>query len=485
VTLAAPALRRNGGGGLEVAIGIGALLATLAVALVSPAADDPTVLLLVITAVGLCVAWQARTALYVMFGFVLLFESDNADKLMAPGSLLNGTIGKASGASGFVATPLEILLLLTVLIWLVKGLASRSLGLRGGQLGLATGLFTIGLAAGLVHGLAAGGDPYLALWESRWLFYIPICYFLAASVIRTTSHLRALMAMAVAAIGLFAIEGAYRRLALIDTGVLQVSPESWFSHESVIFLVALVMIVVGLFAFGAPARHRTVGLVIGLIALYTLFASERRAGIIALLVAFAVASVVFLVVKRKAFFLISLPIALAFSAYLPVFWNNTGTFGQPARAIRSLSAPDARDASSNFARDLELINVQATIASDPLFGVGFGRPFLTVVATPDISWFALWDYEAHRNVLWVWLKTGAGGFIAFLFLVGSALAVATNQLRVATRPTVRLFALFALAGVVATLVFSYVDLGLTSGRVTLFLGVVLGTLGVLDRIEDG
>jgi len=483
--VAAPALTRGNGGALEVAVGVGALLATLAVAVVTPDASDPTVLLLIIAVVGLCVAWQARTALYVMFGFVLLFESDNADKLMAPGSLLNGTIGKSSGASGLVATPLEILLLLTVLIWLVKGLAGRSLGLRGGQLGLATGLFTIALAAGLIHGLAAGGDPYLALWESRWLFYIPICYFLTASVIRTTRHLRALIAMAVAAIGLFAIEGAYRRLALIDTGALQVSPESWYSHESVIFLVALIMIVVGLFAFGAPARQRFVGLVIGLIALYTLFASERRAGIIALLVAFAVASIVFLVVKRKAFFLISLPIALAFGAYLPIFWNNTGTFGQPARAIRSLSAPDARDASSNFARDLELINVQATIASDPLFGVGFGRPFLTVVATPDISWFVLWNYEAHRNVLWVWLKTGAGGFIAFLFLVGSALAVAANQLKVATRPTVRLFALFALSAVVATLVFSYVDLGLTSGRVTLFLGVILGTLGVLDRIEDG
>ncbi len=484
--VAVPALRRSNGGRLEIAIGIGALVATLTVALVSSTTTDPTALLLVITAVGLCVAWQARIALYVMFGFVLLFESDNADPLMAPGSLLNGTLGKSSGASGFVATPLEILLLLTVLIWLVKGLAGRNVGLRGGRLALPIALFTVALAAGLVRGLAAGGDPYLALWESRWLFYIPICYFLAAGLIRTTGQLHALMAMALVAIGLFAIEGAYRRIALINPGILTLSPESWYSHESVIFLVALIMLVVAQQAFGAPVRQRAIGLVVAPIALYTLLASERRAGVIALLVAFAVTSLVFLVTKRRAFLLMSLPVALAFSAYLPVFWNSTGILGQPARAIRSLSAPDARDASSNLARDLELINVQATIAADPLLGVGFGQPFLSVVATPDISWFTLWNYEAHRNVLWIWLKTGAIGFAAFLFLVGSALALAANHVKASTRrPSVRLFALFALSGVVATLVFSYVDLGLTSGRVTLFLGVILGTLGVLDRIEDG
>jgi hypothetical protein len=479
-----PALSRRSGSGLEIAIGIVAVLATLAVGLVGSSTADPTVLLVVIAAIGLGVAWQGRIALYVMFGFVLLFESDNADPLMAPGSLLNGTLGKSSGASGFVATPLEILLLLTILIWLVKGLASRNLGLRGGQLGVAMGLFAVALAAGLVRGLVAGGDPYLVLWESRWLFYIPICYFLAASLIRTTGQLQALMTMALVAIGLFAIEGAYRRVALIDTGVLAVSPESWYSHESVIFLTALIMLVVGQQAFGTPARQRLIGLVVGPTALYTLLASERRAGVIALLVAFAVASLVLLVAKRRAFLLMSLPVALAFGAYLPVFWNNTGILGQPARAIRSLSAPDARDASSNLARDLELINVTATIEADPLLGVGFGRPFLTVVATPDISWFTLWNYEAHRNVLWIWLKTGAGGFVAFLFLIGSALALGATHVKASKRPTVRLFALFALCGVVATLVFSYVDLGLTSGRVTLFIGVVLGTLGVLDRIED-
>ena len=38
--------------------------------------------------------------------------------------------------------------------------------------------------------------------------------------------------------------------------------------------------------------------------------------------------------------------------------------------------------------------------------------------------------------------------------------------------------------IVISLVFTYVDLGLTSNRVPLILGVILGTVGVLDRIKD-
>src|SRR3712207_7360894 len=50
-------------------------------------------------------------------------------------------------------------------------------------------------------------------------------------------------------------------------------------------------------------------------------------------------------------------------------------------------------------------------------------------------------------------------------------------------PTLMIFTYLAIASVVTSLVFCYVDLGLTNGRVTAFLGVVLGVLAVLRRIE--
>ena len=61
----------------------------------------------------------------------------------------------------------------------------------------------------------------------------------------------------------------------------------------------------------------------------------------------------------KAFFIIGGTLLVVGAVYLPLFWNNVGLLGQPARAIRSISQPDERDAASNLYRDIEKINVQA------------------------------------------------------------------------------------------------------------------------------
>ena len=116
-----------------------------------------------------------------------------------------------------------------------------------------------------------------------------------------------------------------------------------------------------------------------------------------------------------------------------------------------------------------------------MLGVGFGNPYLLVVAIPDISWFPFWQHETHHNVLWVWLKTGAIGFIIFLVLMGSGVARATFLTRVLRDPTARSLAMLTLSVVVMSLVFSYVDLGLTISRLPVLLGTTLGTLAVLDR----
>jgi hypothetical protein len=46
------------------------------------------------------------------------------------------------------------------------------------------------------------------------------------------------------------------------------------------------------------------------------------------------------------------------------------------------------------------------------------------------------------------------------------------------------FAYLALASLVVTLIYCYVDLGLTNGRVTVFMGVMLGALAVLRKIDQ-
>ena len=432
----------------------------------------------------LAIAWRPRIGLYVVFALVLLFEPGGPDQLMQPGLYFLGTgIGTAFHISGTLVTPLELLLVLTFVVWLAKGVARRELDMRAGRLGWLVVLFALMLVVGLAWGTATGGDTYVAFWESRALSYAVICFFLAANTIRTRGHVRTLMGLTLLSTGAFAIEGAYRKIALLSPGELDVAQEFAFAHDSSIFLAVVILLVLAQAVFGAPRWQRLVGLGLLPIALFTLFASQRRAGIMGLLIAFLALAVVMAITHRKAFFLLIVPLLFSLAVYLPLFWNNTGTIGQPARAVRSLISPDPRDASSNEYRDLEAINVRATIDSSPLMGVGFGREFQFVVPLPDLSFWQFWHYEPHHNILWVWLKTGAIGFIAFWTLIGTALALAAHHARRLHTPELRSFALLSIAAVVAAMVFSYVDLGLTSGRVTVFLGTTLGVLSVLPRID--
>jgi hypothetical protein len=430
------------------------------------------------------IAWRPFVGLCVAFGLVLIFEAGGADQIMLPGFYLHGGLGSTVGLTGVIASPVELLLVLMFSIWAAQRLAHRKLDFRGGTLGRPMFAFLLAMVFGLVRGIAGGGDINIALWESRFLFYMFICYLVAANTIRSRRQLNALITISIICTGLFAIEGAYRRLALIDTGKLGVVPEFAYSHEDVIFLGALLLLVLAQWVYGGTFWQKLLGLVFFPIAGFTLLAMERRSGYIAVIIGFLAYALVFLIAHRKAFFLIAVPVIIGGAIYLPLFWNNTTLLGQPARAVRSLSQPDPRDASSNLYRVLELINVRSTIHSNPLLGVGFGRPFDFVVGLPDLSWWPFWRYEPHHNILWVWLKLGPAGFIIFFTLMGCAIAQCGRAVRKLPQRESRVFALLTLSGIVMTLVFCYVDLGLVSGRVTVFLGTTLGALSVLHQLTD-
>jgi hypothetical protein len=460
------------------------ILASLGFARLVLQFDLTAVVFLLIAMVLVAIAWQPRVGLYVAFGLVLLFEAGGADPLMLPGRYLNWGLQSTLGLTGFIVSPLELLLLLAFGSWLVMSITTPGADFRGGRLFWPMLLFVIALVMGMARGALGEGDLTIGFWEVRALVALAISYFLATNMIRTRRHVGALTAIALVAISLSAVEGAYRRVALIDTGALGVAKEFAYAHDTVIFLGTLLLLVLAQLAFGAPHWQRVFGLLLVPVAIFTLLATERRAGYIAVLVAFLGFTLVFLVVHRKVCFLITLPLLVGFSIYLPLFWNNTGLMGQPARAVRSMSEPDPRDAASNLYRDLEKINVRATIHAEPLLGVGFGREFLFAVDLPSLAWWPFWHYEPHHNILWVWLKTGAIGFILFWVLMGTAVARAAFLVKTLRERETRVFALLSLGGIITTLVFCYVDLGLVDSRVTIFLGTVLGTLAVLDQVHE-
>jgi hypothetical protein len=463
---------------------VAAVLATPLLAVLVLLYQILPVVLLVPWVVVASVAWRPRLGLVTALGLVMAFEYQSPDKLMAPGQYMFGSPQGTLGLPGFIATPLELLLIVTLLVWLAQGVVSHRIDFRGGHFVRPVLLFLGALIFGLIRGALAGGNMQVAMWESRFLFYTVICYFVAANTVRTRAHVQHLTTVMLLAAGFFAVEGAYRRVALIDTGALGVIKEFAFSHDSPVFLAVLLVLILAQLTFGGPAWQRVLGPLLFAVGGFTLLASERRAGQIGLIISLAAFAIVLLGADRKRFMFVAVPILLVGAVYFPVFWNASGIIGQPARAVRSISNPDPRDASSNLARELEKINVRVTIEHNPVFGVGFGRPYELVTWQPDISFFPFWNYEPHHNILWLWLKLGIGGFLIFFVLMVSGVARAAHYVKSLHAPQLRVFALVSLAAIMSSLVLSYVDLGLTQSRIPVLLGTVLGTLGVLDRVQD-
>ncbi len=430
------------------------------------------------------VVFQPRFGVYLMLAIVLPFEGGERDNpLQAIGYFVYASPQSTLQWSGAILTPLEVLLLVACTAWLGQAAIRRQLDFRGGSLGVPMLLFSSVLVFAMARGLMGGADFNIVMWESRFLVAMVLCYLVAANTIRSIVHIKAVLALVVVAVGLGGLEAIWRKFVLADAGLLGSVREFWFSHEDVVMWALIIFIVLGRFAFGGSRWQQIVGLPLVFATAFAMLLSERRAGYIAVMIAFLAFSIVLFIARRKAFWTLCLPILLAGAIYLPLFWTNTGTFGQPARAVRSITDPDPRDASSNAFRDLEAINVRATIQSDPLLGIGFGRPFLQVVQVPNISFFEFWNLEAHHNVLWLWMKSGALGFITFFMVMLGGIARSAWIVKNFNEPDFRVVAMLTLCAIIMSLVFSYVDLGLTGSRIPMMLGILLGATAVVPHIR--
>jgi hypothetical protein len=423
----------------------------------------------------------ARAILKGVFVAVIMFESMTADPILDLGTYLHRGLESWTPIP-LVATPLELLLICGVIAALAAAVAAPASSAPA-KLGWPVGLFGVCLALGVVRGALGGGDMYIGLWEVRYLAYVPAAFVIARLCLRTVDHVFGLLGAGLAAAGLFAVEGVYRKITLINTGLLGVIPERYFEHDDVIFLATFLIFAFSMFVFRVPGRMRLLGMLVASPLLLVLLASNRRSGVVVLLIGVLVVALVLLVINRRAFVTAVIPGLTALTLFLALTWNAGGLLGQPARALRSLYEPDARDAASNVYRAIETYDISATLHDEPLLAVGFGREFRMAIQLPDLSWWPFWHFETHNNVLWIWLKTGVCGYVMFWILIGTAISRAAFSARRLIDPRLRSAALFCLVALVGVVVYGWVDLAFVSGRTTVLLGTVLGIIAVLDRLD--
>src|SRR5262249_41094509 len=161
--------------------------------------------------------------------------------------------------------------------------------------------------------------------------------------------------------------------------------------------------------------------------------------------------------RRKQIVTFALSFSFATAIYLPLAWNASGPWALPARAIRSRSDPNQRDAGSDYYRLAENANLKLTRDTSPWYGIGYGKPFIEFSALPKVTTGFL-KYLPHNSILWIWMRIGHLGFFMFLMLVASVLIKGPQILKEVRDPLVQTAGILGLLMLLMLFTFGEFDL---------------------------
>ena len=261
-----------------------------------PNVKPPTILMLG-TALFIClvvpvVIWNyPRAGLYALFAATTLFPADprsnNTHKLTTgvPFFLNFNNIGEQyhiGGLAPFKFSPAELLIVLTLLAFLIRGITRRDLHFRRGPFLFVLLPFAATTTMGYLHGVAAGGDPIMALWEARAQFYPLFVYLVGVNLITERKHVEQLLWIAFIGLSLKSLEGivSYFQLGgvITDQGILD--------HEDSLILNVIPFLMLYLKMNGGSVKMVRYGMLFLPAVAFVMLENQRRAGIAAFVLAF-------------------------------------------------------------------------------------------------------------------------------------------------------------------------------------------------------
>ncbi|MDJ0770833.1 MAG: O-antigen ligase family protein [Ilumatobacter sp.] len=376
-------------------------------------------------------------------------------------------------ADALTISPLDITLIVGFAVTTVTHYARTGRLVDPSPLTLPILVVTMFVVLGFARGVVlSGGDLRVAVLEARPLFYLLLVFSIAVNVCRSPAHLRTALWWVLA--GVFVqtlLSIAY--YGQLDQGQKD-ALESLNEHGSTLGHNLIIVTALGLVLLPARAGLARAALLVALVpTVFVVLIAERRAGIASLSIGIVMLLIVLFWRHRRRFWFVAPAVIILTVGYLGVFWNNQGTVGFPAQAVKSVIVPGAAteaDQNSDLYRQIEAFDVNFTIKSDPLLGIGFGRPFYRPVPLPDIAVFELNPYVPHNSVLWFWLKTGFFGFAAMFYLFARIIVLGARRLRTMNDGVDVVVTQSALLYAVMFLVYTYVDVS-WDARNMVFLGL--------------
>ena len=325
-----------------------------------------------------------------------------------------------------------------------------------------------------LSGLARGGDFRFVLWQVTRHLYLPVIYFFMVEALRGAIDATSVGVILLGAGFFRAVEAMILRQLFPSIEVL---PHATTHHDTVLFAVCFAILLA--LVLERPTR-RSLKIVALLLPVYLggMVANNRRLVWVELGM---VAAFFFLLTPRgrakrvlsRALVLSLLPILL----YAAAGWSSGSSLFRPVQTVRSLF--DAKVDGSTRWRDFENHDLVFTFKQSPLFGSGFGRPYVEDWILPGelTGVYDLEPYIPHNSVLGLWAFGGLLGFSLLWFIYPVGIFFAVRAYRCARTPTERITALGASGVLICYLMQGYGDLGFGTWGPVFTLAAALALVG--------
>jgi hypothetical protein len=364
----------------------------------------------------------------------------------------------------------DILMLFLVVVYFARGVRWRPRS----HVTLAIGVVLLAMTWGVVWGHMHGGDTRTSLMEARPYVYLSLSYFLASVLLTNRKALETLLWTFSGAVWFKSLQGIYTWYHHRHD---YPRPEAFIGHEASYFFIIYFALVIALWLFHHPGRLRTLTTRWLPVVFFSMLVNDRRAAYLMLggaVMALGVIAYHGAPKSRRILGRCVIVLVLVSAVYFPVMWNNTGSIGQPARAVRSQIKPTARDASSDIYRVQENADLKLNIKQGGFLGKGFGIKIDYALPIIDISSIdALIAYIPHNDVLDVMMRMGILGGVAMWFLIGAGIIAGCRLARYRQREFAVIGAVLA-AALVAYALMGAVDQGFLWFRIAIITGVLLG-----------
>ena len=415
---------------------------------------------------GAAVAPLRASAGILAFLVLALDDSTNANGLwhspLAPlGDFLHRslrTLTPAARGLAITGTEIGVLLLLGIAAWRrAHGRREEGAVPMPRPVLAVVAAYVAALALAVLGGLARGGSPDVAVWQTRPLFLTAAMVCLFAAALRGPADHLVVGKILVLAASARAILALWVRHAVAPGAAVPVDYVT--DHgDSMLFSLACLVLVAHLLE--RPDRRRLQAALVFLpLLVLGMDANARRTAWVQL----AAGLVVFLLVARGARWrrpagrlaLAAVPALLLYGA---AGWSSGSAAFRPVALVRSIV--DSRVDRSTWDRQVENWNLAMSMRERPLAGRGFGREWTEYFAGDEITGiFTRYRTQPHNQVLGILLFGGALAFVAIWAPFALLVLLAARAYPRARTPEDRAAALCVAGAALVLAVQCFSDLG--------------------------